>query len=519
MATVVDFVLGETLGEIDVNIDPVLVLSCGHALAMSSLDGMMSLGDYYQGNVDPETGVTAFTSKAPLPVGEVKQVSCHLCRKPIIALLRYGRRIKYAQLSTRLKKFQITQARAVKEAQEVFKVACADLEQRKEQFVQALKKTQAEEHADPPRDRVRKLGKFMAESDKFPYSVYQEVKVYGIPKEHGNAWVKLLERATLSFGDFTKIMREASESPPKRLFEAAVSHLYRLKTAPTYDLTEDLLNYPNLPAKTTTASDVIQACILECGLPVGGHGGSSYVDSLQGRLNVMLLVLAQAFVALNTVSVSTGWYWFVEDLIRCTLAHVEILFEAALNGKFERHAAYARANRMGLMYKRMQWIATKPMPSEEGARAIRLECIDKTLERFMADHKELKDNCPLGIKVECLQRADALEEKIVDAYKVARDETVYKPLTNEEKFQVYEAVQQTLTGGGHWYRCPNNHTRLNLYNNSIGDAGVKALAEAFKTNNTLTTLDLQSNSIGSDGAKALAEALKTNKTMNIHRYM
>ncbi|KAF9945675.1 hypothetical protein BGZ72_001106, partial [Mortierella alpina] len=54
---------------------------------------------------------------------------------------------------------------------------------------------------------------------------------------------------------------------------------------------------------------------------------------------------------------------------------------------------------------------------------------------------------------------------------------------------------------------------LELPDNSIGNEGVKALAEALKTNSTLTTLDLGHNSIGDDGVKTLAEALKTNKTL------
>ncbi|KAF9952842.1 hypothetical protein BGZ72_005874 [Mortierella alpina] len=58
---------------------------------------------------------------------------------------------------------------------------------------------------------------------------------------------------------------------------------------------------------------------------------------------------------------------------------------------------------------------------------------------------------------------------------------------------------------------------LNLYNNSIGSDGAKALAEALKTNSTLATLDLQRNSIRDDGAKALAEALKINSTVTIRR--
>jgi len=72
--------------------------------------------------------------------------------------------------------------------------------------------------------------------------------------------------------------------------------------------------------------------------------------------------------------------------------------------------------------------------------------------------------------------------------------------------------------------------------NRIGDDGARALAEALKANSTLTTLDLNracclippsvvvicyirmiygclDNSIGDNGARALAEALKANSTL------
>ena len=56
-------------------------------------------------------------------------------------------------------------------------------------------------------------------------------------------------------------------------------------------------------------------------------------------------------------------------------------------------------------------------------------------------------------------------------------------------------------------------TILSLGGNSIGDDGAKAIAEAFKVNTVLTTLNLSSNSIGVHGAKAIAEALKVNTVL------
>ncbi|KAF9366956.1 hypothetical protein CPB97_006625, partial [Podila verticillata] len=56
---------------------------------------------------------------------------------------------------------------------------------------------------------------------------------------------------------------------------------------------------------------------------------------------------------------------------------------------------------------------------------------------------------------------------------------------------------------------------LTLYNNSIGDNGAQALAEALKTNSTLTTLELLDNLIAFDGTLALILACKIHMMPNI----
>ena len=57
-------------------------------------------------------------------------------------------------------------------------------------------------------------------------------------------------------------------------------------------------------------------------------------------------------------------------------------------------------------------------------------------------------------------------------------------------------------------------TILLLGENSIGEDGAKAIAEALKVNPVLTSLELGGNRlIGDDGAKAIAEALKVNPVL------
>jgi hypothetical protein len=58
-------------------------------------------------------------------------------------------------------------------------------------------------------------------------------------------------------------------------------------------------------------------------------------------------------------------------------------------------------------------------------------------------------------------------------------------------------------------------TTLYLHYNSLKDDGVKALANALETNETITTLNLIGNEIGPEGVKALADALTKNKRTKI----
>ncbi|KAL0242941.1 hypothetical protein GEMRC1_005504 [Eukaryota sp. GEM-RC1] len=56
-------------------------------------------------------------------------------------------------------------------------------------------------------------------------------------------------------------------------------------------------------------------------------------------------------------------------------------------------------------------------------------------------------------------------------------------------------------------------TIVNLFYNSIGDEGARALAEALKVNTSITSVYLMFNSVGDEGARALAEALKVNASV------
>lgn len=47
---VVDFILSSTFEEVDLDEDPCIVPSCGHILTLESMDGHMSMSDFYTMN-------------------------------------------------------------------------------------------------------------------------------------------------------------------------------------------------------------------------------------------------------------------------------------------------------------------------------------------------------------------------------------------------------------------------------------------------------------------------------------
>ncbi|KAF9173648.1 hypothetical protein BGX21_010527 [Mortierella sp. AD011] len=466
MNTIVDLIMQQTLSKVNVDEDPILVLACDHALTMTTLDGMMEMSNYYQESMDLKTGEITFTGKRDLPGEEVSQVSCHLCRKPIIGLCRYGRRVKYAQLSLRLKKHQVVQARLIKDALQKFEVAQVLIEEKQLEFLTAIKISDAKTDIKPPRDEQRSLGRFKDQSTWLPNADFSNIsRVYHISKNQEKLWKWLIEQASDSYSMFRRIHEMASKSPSKQLFDATVSHLYRLKTGPSIDpsIGPDEQQASMSDEEYTRITETIQSCMLECGLPRDGHGGSSNVDSLHEMTNALILVLAQALEVLKIEGPSSGWYWFTEDLIQCAGIHVEILKELALNGKYDKKLAFARMSRMELLLRATQWIGMR-VASEDELDA-KLKRVDYLTEQFMMELKEIEEGCPLEIKDECVRRATLLEERMTIAAASARNPTCYHQVTTREKVQLFRAMSQELGGTGHWYRCPNGHTYV------IGNCG------------------------------------------------
>ncbi|KAL1954732.1 hypothetical protein VTO42DRAFT_785 [Malbranchea cinnamomea] len=100
--TPVDFILGETYEQIDLNVNPCIFPPCGHFLTMESMDAQMDLRRHYV--LDDEGRPTGIASSSePFSIDDIR--TCATCRGSLRSIARYGRLVRRALLDETTKKF------------------------------------------------------------------------------------------------------------------------------------------------------------------------------------------------------------------------------------------------------------------------------------------------------------------------------------------------------------------------------------------------------------------------------
>ncbi|KFY98406.1 hypothetical protein V500_01697 [Pseudogymnoascus sp. VKM F-4518 (FW-2643)] len=99
---VVDFIMSSTFEEVNLDEDPCIVPPCGHILTLESMDGHMSMSDFYVFNSEGSI-IDVKNSAEPFSASEMK--SCPTCRGPLRNLNRYSRIVRRALIDESTKKF------------------------------------------------------------------------------------------------------------------------------------------------------------------------------------------------------------------------------------------------------------------------------------------------------------------------------------------------------------------------------------------------------------------------------
>jgi hypothetical protein len=102
----VDYILGSTYGEMNLDESPVIVPACGHISTVESLDGYMDLSKFFEISGQEEGGERVLGLKpnsSPFSTEDLK--SCPVCRSPLRNINRYGRIVRRAWIDEATKKF------------------------------------------------------------------------------------------------------------------------------------------------------------------------------------------------------------------------------------------------------------------------------------------------------------------------------------------------------------------------------------------------------------------------------
>lgn len=97
----VDYILGISYKDIDLDVNPCIFPQCGHFLSMESMDAQMDFSKHYKVDADGKP-IALLVSSWPFSIEDMK--NCGICRGHLRNIARYGRLVRRALLDESTKK-------------------------------------------------------------------------------------------------------------------------------------------------------------------------------------------------------------------------------------------------------------------------------------------------------------------------------------------------------------------------------------------------------------------------------
>lgn len=399
----VDYIMGSSYAEIDLDESPCLISSCGHILTLESMDGHMDMSKYY--TMSSETNIedpiiAVKSSSVPFSASELK--NCPLCRKPLRNINRYNRIVRRALIDETTKKFIVW-------AEAQFVPLVSRMERAEVEFQEPVAKTQNINsrlvgHVELP----QALDKLSLEPVRLTGSRNQQIQTV-LKAEKENARYKDISLLRIDIARFLRKVDDA-EQPISRI----------------QALIQDARNHRGVNTAVTDIPSVLQVrnrllatvLLLRCDYAIffnfvtrGGEPAS------KGNLRDCRLDLALTRKD-------------CEDLIQDSRSRQQPAQEVEGLLYYARFVALERGHSVSLSDADMATLVDHARNQLRLARTICKDYPDPTT---------------------------GLLGEVSEAEKMLRDATFYAPVTNAEKAAVYAAMAQSFHGTGHWYYCANRH--------------------------------------------------------------
>ncbi|GJP50063.1 hypothetical protein CLOM_g9207 [Closterium sp. NIES-68] len=481
----VDLVTLETLGEIDPDESPVLVLPCGHAYTMDTLDGHLGLNQVYlesEASYGSSSGVGADGPGAGsgLPAGDLgggsscagggagaKWVAvlpfedgnlsalkgCPECRQPITGFRRYGRMVNKALLDQSERKFALS----CSADQEGVQRKLSRLSQVISSLPETAQPRQLQELAQAATRLIHETGRLRTTAVNPPTQQTYQASVAALQRRHYLLGDQSRVRdSTASSGSGSRkgkqVLSGTSAGPTASTWEEECQLLYVPQPDPR-PLCEALMMLGKAFQLLMAANFLQLRCLLK---NVWRASGPSRLSS-GGSSSRKAAYLSRRVEDCRAV---------VRVSLRIAEKYVGQAIKWAVKRKAHRLEARARLELVDVYRAFVEGMMAERLLSNSpaglgGPKKQQLEYLEKAKIqcRMVAYHHlaSVRENDTLGESARRL-----LDEDLPTLEASVRDEPRYFALSEHEKGDVYRAIG---LGGGHWYRCPNGHLYV------IGECG------------------------------------------------
>lgn len=399
----VDYIMGSTYAEIDLNESPCIIPSCGHILTLESMDGHMDISKYYvmSDDTNAENPIIGLKSRSvPFSTPELK--NCPMCRSPLRNINRYGRIVRRAWIDEATKKFIVW-------ANAQFVPLASRMEQAEAKLRESITKKQAPKAPSFGRGELSSaLDKLSLEQIGLTGPCDQQIKLI-LKTCKASSRYKDISSLRIDIKTFLKGVDEA-EQPISRI----------------HGLVQDARKHRGVNTDITDIPAVLQVrnrllatvLLLRCdyailfdfvthgaGIASGGNLGDFHLNLALNRQDCENLILESRSRQQPTQEVEGLLYW--ARFVALERSHPASLSEAD--------------------------IATLVDRARDKLSLARTIC-----------------NTYAG-------QTAGMPAEVSEAEKMLRDSTFYAPVTNAEKAAVYAAMAQSFRGTGHWYYCANGH--------------------------------------------------------------
>jgi len=398
----VDYILGLTYGEVDLDKSPVIIPTCGHILTVESMDGHMNLASFFEVS-DQEGGTERVLALKPnpSPFSTEDLKNCPMCRAPMRNIHRYGRITRRAWIDEATKKFIVwANARFVPLA-----LALDETER-------LLRQTKATSEIN----FGVSAGSGLVNLNN---SSMEPLVLKGVRNAQFTIFCRLLGKQARYKGvvqqrqNISAFLREVDEA------EQPFSRIY----------------------------DLVQGARIQRGLEIDFDYSPEILQPRNRMLATALLLRCDYTILLEMLTLfkekpANAPLWLTRKLdldFSSNRRDCEKLME-------ESRVKKQPANEVeGLVF----W--ARFVALERGATGLQ----DPTSELVLQAKEHLET--ARGICKELPGQTKGMFEEIDDIEKMLQQSTFYATVTNEEKAAVYAAMANELRGTGHWYYCTNGH--------------------------------------------------------------